>query len=186
MYSYAALKKMVKEYHKFDKSPEEYFKTYEYDYKGKKVTLDIGYEQFLGPEALFHPEIVNPKISPKGLPELVDEAVLACPIDVRRSMYKVLCGLFCCDCMAASLVVELTHASDCGALACCTHRTWCYLVATHCSGNWPVGWSVTLRGASTSGCEPTQSALPSPWAARYARVALCGVCALAMWRALTT
>lgn len=138
MYSYAALKKMVKEYHKFDKSPEEYFKTYEYDYKGKKVTLDIGYEQFLGPEALFHPEIVNPKISPKGLPELVDEAVLACPIDVRRSMYKVLCGLICRDCMAASLVVELT----------CPSRLWCAcLLHTERGAIW---WQLTVQETGQS------------------------------------
>jgi actin-related protein len=47
----------------------------------------VGYERFLGPEVFFNPEIFSSDfITP--LPEVVDEAILKCPIDTRRGLYK--------------------------------------------------------------------------------------------------
>lgn len=86
---YVAGKEMVKEFRKFDKDPAKMFKefTTTNSRTGTSVTVDVGYEQFLGPEMFFNPEIINPKYT-KGLPQLIDEAVLACPVDVRRPMYR--------------------------------------------------------------------------------------------------
>lgn len=48
----------------------------------------MGYERFLGPEMFFSPEIVSSDfLTP--LPQVVDEAILKCPIDTRRGLYKV-------------------------------------------------------------------------------------------------
>ena len=50
--------------------------------------MDVGYERFLGPEVFFNPEIFSPDfITP--LPDVVDEAILKCPIDTRRALYNV-------------------------------------------------------------------------------------------------
>ena len=47
----------------------------------------MGYERFLGPEVFFNPEIFSSDfITP--LPEVVDSAIVKCPIDVRRGLYK--------------------------------------------------------------------------------------------------
>lgn len=47
----------------------------------------MGYERFLGPEIFFNPEIFSSDfITP--LPDLVDESIVKCPIDVRRGLYK--------------------------------------------------------------------------------------------------
>ena len=54
---------------------------------GKNFSCEVGYERFLGPEIFFNPEILSSDyITP--LPEVVDSAICACPIDVRRGLYK--------------------------------------------------------------------------------------------------
>ena len=49
--------------------------------------MDVGYERFLAPEVFFSPEIVSSDFT-TSLPEVVDQAILACPIDTRRPLYK--------------------------------------------------------------------------------------------------
>lgn len=50
-------------------------------------SVDVGYERFLGPEIFFNPEIFSSDfITP--LPDVVDDAIVKCPIDVRRALYK--------------------------------------------------------------------------------------------------
>ena len=47
----------------------------------------MGYERFLGPEVFFNPEIFSSDfLTP--LPDVVDEAIVKCPIDVRRGLYR--------------------------------------------------------------------------------------------------
>ena len=50
-------------------------------------TIDVGYEAFLAPELFFNPEIYSSDFT-KPLPEVVDEAILAAPIDTRRGLYR--------------------------------------------------------------------------------------------------
>lgn len=54
---------------------------------GQPYICEVGYERFLGPEVFFNPEIFSSDfITP--LPDVVDEAIVKCPIDVRRGLYK--------------------------------------------------------------------------------------------------
>jgi actin-related protein 3 len=80
---------IVKEFNKYDEKPEKYFRKYE-DVQGrtkKAWSCDVGYERFLGPEIFFNPEIFSSDfLTP--LPEVVDEAILHCPMDYRRGLYK--------------------------------------------------------------------------------------------------
>lgn len=88
MYSYVC-PDLGKEFAKFDEKPEKYFKTYEGIKKttGLPYRCDVGYERFLGPEVFFNPEIFSSDfITP--LPDVVDEAIVKCPIDVRRGLYR--------------------------------------------------------------------------------------------------
>lgn len=88
MYSYVC-PDLVKEFEKYDAKPDKYFKTYEGTKRntGAKYTCDVGYERFLGPEVFFNPEIFSSDfITP--LPDVVDESIVKCPIDVRRGLYK--------------------------------------------------------------------------------------------------
>jgi actin-related protein 3 len=88
MYSYVC-PDLVKEYNKYDTDPAKYFKTFSGTTKrtGVPWTCDVGYERFLGPEVFFNPEIFSGDyITP--LPSVVDEAIVKCPIDVRRGLYK--------------------------------------------------------------------------------------------------
>lgn len=80
---------LAKEFLKFDSQPDKFFKTYEGIKKntGQVYRCDVGYERFLGPEMFFNPEIFSSDfITP--LPDVVDEAIVRCPIDVRRGLYK--------------------------------------------------------------------------------------------------
>lgn len=81
---------VVKEFQKYDLTPEKYFKQVILDGRkkaGKDWVVDVGYERFLGPEVFFNPEIFSPDfITP--LPDVVDEAILKCPIDTRRALYN--------------------------------------------------------------------------------------------------
>jgi actin-related protein 3 len=54
---------------------------------GASWTCDVGYERFLGPEIFFNPEIFSSDFT-TPLPDVVDEAIVKCPIDVRRGLYK--------------------------------------------------------------------------------------------------
>lgn len=53
---------------------------------GKMVNLDVGYERFLGPEMLFHPEFMNAGFQ-SPLEEVVDNAIQKCPVDYRQKLY---------------------------------------------------------------------------------------------------
>ena len=50
-------------------------------------TVDVGYEAFLGPELFFNPEIYSSDFA-QPLPAVVDEAIMAAPIDTRRGLYR--------------------------------------------------------------------------------------------------
>mmetsp|Transcript_110069 Transcript_110069/g.320479 ORF Transcript_110069/g.320479 Transcript_110069/m.320479 type:complete len:439 (-) Transcript_110069:336-1652(-) len=78
---------LVKEYGKYDKNPDKYIREYNGTTKqGKSFSCEVGYERFLGPEIFFNPEILSSDfITP--LPEVVDQSIQACPIDVRRGLY---------------------------------------------------------------------------------------------------
>lgn len=80
---------LVKEYQKYDKQPEKYFKSYQGVKRqtGTGWSCDVGYERFLGPEVFFNPEIFSSDFT-TPLPDVVDESILKCPIDVRRGLYK--------------------------------------------------------------------------------------------------
>jgi actin-related protein 3 len=54
---------------------------------GQRYTCEVGYERFLGPEVFFNPEIFSSDFT-TPLPEIVDESIMKCPIDVRRSLYR--------------------------------------------------------------------------------------------------
>lgn len=80
---------VVKEFQKYDKEPEKYFRTFEGKHarSGQAWKCDIGYERFLAPEIFFSPDIHDSKcLTP--LPNLIDQTILAAPIDTRRGLYK--------------------------------------------------------------------------------------------------
>jgi actin-related protein 3 len=88
MYSYVC-PDIAKEFSKYDEKPDKYFKTYEGIKRQTKLPYrcDVGYERFLGPEVFFNPEIFSSDfITP--LPEVVDQAIVKCPIDCRRALYS--------------------------------------------------------------------------------------------------
>jgi len=88
MYSYVC-PDLVKEFQKYDENPAKFFKKYDGVKRttGQAYTCDVGYERFLGPEVFFNPEIFSSDfITP--LPDVVDESIVKCPIDVRRGLYK--------------------------------------------------------------------------------------------------
>jgi actin-related protein 3 len=80
---------LVKEYAKYDKEPTKWFKTYTGNNAklNKSYEVDVGYERFLGPEIFFNPEIFSSDFL-VPLPDLVDQTIQSCPIDVRRGLYK--------------------------------------------------------------------------------------------------
>jgi actin-related protein 3 len=87
-YSYVC-SDLVKEFAKYDSKPDKYFKVYTGTKKttGQTYDVDVGYERFLGPEIFFNPEIFSTDFT-VPLPQVVDEAILKCPIDTRRGLYK--------------------------------------------------------------------------------------------------
>lgn len=93
-------KDIAKEYQKYDQKPEKYIRTYNGVHRtnGKKFSVDVGYERFLGPELFFNPEIFDDE-HPVPLPQLVDECIQACPIDCR--CHRSLCSLPCASCCDA-------------------------------------------------------------------------------------
>lgn len=80
---------IVKEFEKYDAEPAKYFRKFEgkNTRTNQKYEADIGYERFLAGELFFSPEIYDPKLS-QSLPEVVDRAILACPIDTRRALLR--------------------------------------------------------------------------------------------------
>eukprot|EP01028_Stygiella_incarcerata_P001107 TRINITY_DN1172_c1_g1_i2.p1 TRINITY_DN1172_c1_g1~~TRINITY_DN1172_c1_g1_i2.p1 ORF type:complete len:427 (-),score=102.83 TRINITY_DN1172_c1_g1_i2:356-1636(-) len=82
-------KDLADEFNEYDSNPEKNFKIYDamQSRTKKKYSIDIGYEQFLGPELFFHPEIFSSAFT-TPLPEVVDNVIQLCPIDHRRDLYK--------------------------------------------------------------------------------------------------
>eukprot|EP00759_Apiculatamorpha_spiralis_P023134 PhF_6_TR27009/c0_g1_i1/m.39440/K18584/ACTR3, ARP3; actin-related protein 3 len=81
-------KDLASEFNAFDSDPSRFMRHTQTSQKsGKSFSFDVGYEQFLGPEVFFHPEIFNSEFT-KPLPDVVDETIMATPIDCRRSLFK--------------------------------------------------------------------------------------------------
>lgn len=81
---------MVKEFSRFDTSPAKMFKRFTGSRtasKGDPITVDVGYEAFLGPELFFNPEIYSSDYT-KPLSQVVDESILGCPLDSRKALYS--------------------------------------------------------------------------------------------------
>lgn len=80
---------LVKEFKKYDANPSKYFLKYSDLHPRTKQPweIDVGYERFLAPEIFFNPEIFSTDFT-TPLPNVVDEAILKCPIDTRRGLYK--------------------------------------------------------------------------------------------------
>lgn len=55
-------------------------------HSGKQITCDMGYEQFMAPEMFFHPEFASDDWK-TPIDEIVDHAIMKCPIDTRVSLY---------------------------------------------------------------------------------------------------
>jgi len=80
---------MVKEFTKYDQTPDKCLKRYEgiESVTKKPFACDVGYERFLGPEIFFNPEICSSDfLTP--LPKVVDDTIQNCPIDTRRPLYR--------------------------------------------------------------------------------------------------
>jgi actin-related protein 3 len=79
---------ILKEYQKFDTDPTK-FRTYvgKEQKTQKEYKIDVGYERFLGPEIFFSPEIFSSDFT-VPLPDSIDAAIQACPIDTRRPLYN--------------------------------------------------------------------------------------------------
>lgn len=80
---------IIKEFGKYDKEPEKYIREFEgkHSRTGAAWKCDVGYERFLAPEIFFSPDIHDPKHN-TPLPVVVDQSIMAAPIDTRRSLYK--------------------------------------------------------------------------------------------------
>jgi len=79
---------IVKEFTKYDSKPQDNIKQFtQYSKRlGKEYTVDVGYEQFLGPELFFNPEIFSNQFT-TPLPDVVDQVIQSCPVDTRRPLY---------------------------------------------------------------------------------------------------
>eukprot|EP00949_MAST-11_sp_MAST-11-sp1_P003705 g3705.t1 len=80
---------LIKEFNRYDSNPGKYIKQYIGTHARTKTewSCDVGYERFLGPEIFFNPEIFSTDFK-TPLAEVVDKAILGCPIDTRRGLYK--------------------------------------------------------------------------------------------------
>ena len=54
---------------------------------GQPYQFEVGYEQFLGPEIFFSPDIFS-TVHTKPLPLVVDEVIQNCPVDARKALYR--------------------------------------------------------------------------------------------------
>lgn len=93
-YTYLSSGNLEKEFQKFDTrqengDPSKKFKKHEFisSTNGQKYSIDVGYEQFLGPEMFFHPEFLDSKWR-VSIDEAMDNAIQQCPIDTRRRLYE--------------------------------------------------------------------------------------------------
>lgn len=88
MYSYVS-PDIAKEFAKYDQEPSKWVKQYEFNHSITKqpISVDVGYERFLGPEIFFHPEFANGDFT-TSISEVTDNVIQACPIDSRRGLYK--------------------------------------------------------------------------------------------------
>lgn len=80
---------LAKEFKRYDQNQEKFIKKYMgmNNVTRMPFEVDVGFERFLGPEIFFNPEISNPDfVTP--LPDIVDDCIQNCPIDVRRPLYK--------------------------------------------------------------------------------------------------
>jgi len=82
-------KDVAKEFFRYDNDPDKFIKKMimAHSVTGKPYTVDVGYERFLGAEVFFNPDIFSADFT-TPLPNVVDETIQNCPIDVRRSLYK--------------------------------------------------------------------------------------------------
>merc|ERR1711871_173765 len=87
-------KDMVREFLTFDEKPGEKFKTFcgVHQMTGKTWKCDVGYEQFLGPEVFFNPEIFNPQY-PKPLSQVWMKPFWLAPSIVANHCSVILCSL---------------------------------------------------------------------------------------------
>ncbi|KAK9837465.1 hypothetical protein WJX81_004437 [Elliptochloris bilobata] len=78
----------TKERAKFDADPGKHVRLWEgvNAKSGARFRCGVGVERFLGPEALFRPEMVTSEPA-QPLPEMVDACIQSCPIDTRRALY---------------------------------------------------------------------------------------------------
>lgn len=150
---------IVKEFGKYDSDPSMWIKQHQIiDRRSKKpITIDVGYERFLGPEIFFHPEFANPEFQ-TSISETVDTVVQGCPIDVRRGLYKVrgLCG----DVLHGNLTTPPLpwHARSCASqpLILPPNRTLCSLAALPCSRILAAACSATSSASSTAALRPAR------------------------------
>ena len=79
---------IVKEFVKYDADGSKFRQVSGVDKRsGKKYSIDVGYERFLGPEIFFSPEIFSSDFR-DPLPDVVDQTIQSCPIDTRRPLYN--------------------------------------------------------------------------------------------------
>jgi actin-related protein 3 len=79
---------IVNEYKKYDNDPSKFRPFQGKDLRtGAPFTIDVGYERFLGPELFFSPEIFDSQHT-TPLPTMVDDVILACPLDCRRPLFE--------------------------------------------------------------------------------------------------
>ncbi|BHF84121.1 Actin-related protein 3B [Sparganum proliferum] len=86
-YSYVC-SDLAKEFKKYDDDPAKWLSIQDVTNHPKypPVTVDVGYERFLGPEVFFHPEFVNPDYT-QSISTVVEEVIQKSPIDARRGLY---------------------------------------------------------------------------------------------------
>lgn len=77
-----------KEFVKYDSDPQKWLSVKDVTKHPKypPVTVDVGYERFLGPEVFFHPEFVNQDYT-KSISSVVEDVIQNSPIDSRRGLY---------------------------------------------------------------------------------------------------
>uniref|UniRef100_A0A7E4UZ41 Actin-related protein 3 n=1 Tax=Panagrellus redivivus TaxID=6233 RepID=A0A7E4UZ41_PANRE len=80
---------ITKEFDKYSASPEKWLKVYNgiNNITQKPFSIDIGFERFMAPEVYFRPGIENSQFD-TSLANVIDDAIQACPIDVKRDLYS--------------------------------------------------------------------------------------------------
>ncbi|KAK8826222.1 hypothetical protein WA538_001366 [Blastocystis sp. DL] len=78
---------LMKEFTAFDADRSRFQRHGGTTSRGQTWEIDVGYEQFLGPELFFNPEILNPEYT-TPLASLVDQTIMHCPVDTRRGLFS--------------------------------------------------------------------------------------------------